>query len=299
MIARELQSQLAAIEADAALYEPASFARRAAALDHIEVHVSDRIEGLLRAPDAPEGLAELRQDAKRVRRRLEAADDALFGRLRADIRAGRRSGAALARLIDGSVGRDSPGRRRNDEVGYDTLDLFVNGLLRVREVPAETRASEPEMVAYQQTPARIIFELVERAQLADGDVLFDLGSGLGHVPILVNLLSGAAARGIEFEPAYCDAARACAADLNLSRVVFVNADARAADYAEGTVFFLYTPFTGGMLDDVLAKLRAAAHTRPIRICTYGPCTSHVARQPWLRSDDDSGDPAFRLAIFSS
>jgi hypothetical protein len=39
--------------------------------------------------------------------------------------------------------------------------------------------------------------------ITQADVFFDLGSGLGQVPILVNLLSGAAAKGMEFEPVYC------------------------------------------------------------------------------------------------
>ena len=66
------------------------------------------------------------------------------------------------------------------------------------------------MVFYQPTPGRIIFELVERAALQKHDTFYDLGSGLGQVVILVSLLSGARAKGIEFDPAYCEYARRCA-----------------------------------------------------------------------------------------
>src|SRR5262249_31256908 len=160
-----------------------------------------RIEGLLQTIHSPEALILLKQHAERVKRQLEDIDDVLFQRLRAGIRTGHCTGMALKSLIDAYVGRDSDGRRQQDEPGYDNLDLFVNGLLFIQPAPVETRVREPEMVYYQQTPARIIFELVEQAQLTGADVFYDLGSGLGHVPILVNLLSGAKAKGVEFEPA--------------------------------------------------------------------------------------------------
>jgi len=108
----------------------------------------------------------------------------LFQRLRADIRRGGYTGTALKGLIDEYVGRDSSVSRHQDELGYDSLDVFINGLLLIQAVPSETKAREPEMVYYQQTPARIIFELVEKAQLTREDVFYDVGSGLGQVPIL-------------------------------------------------------------------------------------------------------------------
>jgi hypothetical protein len=37
-----------------------------------------------------------------------------------------------------------------------------------------------------------------------------------------------------------------------------------------------------MLAQVLEKLRSESASRPIRICTLGPCTSLVVAQPWLR-----------------
>jgi hypothetical protein len=202
-------------------------------------------------------------------------------------------------LIDEYVGRDPSSSRPQDEIGYDSLDMFINGLLLIQAVPTETKAREPEMVSYQQTPARIIFELVEKAHLTGEDVFYDLGSGLGQVPILVNLLSGATARGVEFEPAYCDYARVCAADLNLSGVAFINADARTADYSEGTVFFMYTPFEGSVLQEVLEKLRGESQKRRIRLFTYGPCTPQVSRQKWLKWVDQNEAHLYKLGVFRS
>ena len=299
IIARGLLSEIEAIERDSVLYAEPNFAKRVEALDYIEFHVIDRIAGLVQTSDDPAALDHLALRATKARLRLEAVDDALFRRLRTGIRAGECKGTALRSLIDSYFGPDSHGSRRQDEPGYDGRDAFLNGLLLNRVVPAETIAREPEMVQYQQTPARIALELVAGARLTAEDVFYDLGCGLGHVPILVNLLSEAVARGVEVEPAYCDHARACAAAFELSRVEFITADARAVDYSQGTVFYLFTSFTGGMLQEVLARLQGASLGRRIRLFTYGPCTAQVRRQSWLKSADKSSDQEYRLAAFES
>jgi hypothetical protein len=82
-------------------------------------------------------------------------------------------------------------------------------------------------------------------------------------------------------------------------VTFRNVDARAADYTDGTVFFLYTPFTGRLLQAVLARLEAEARTRPITIATYGACTSDVAQQPWLQPTVQQAFEYDTLALFRS
>jgi hypothetical protein len=299
MVIYEIQSDLEAIEKNSALHEETNFDNRVEAIDYIEFNVIDRIEGLLQTMHPPEELIPLKQYAERVKHRLEAIDDTLFQRLRADIRMGSCTGTALKRLIDEYVGRDSNGSRHQDEPGYDSLDVFINGLLLIQAVPIETKDREPEMVSYQQTPTRIIFELVEKAHLTGEGVFYDLGSGLGQVPILVNLLSGATAKGIEIEPAYCDYASVCAADLNLSRVAFIHADARKADYSEGTAFFMYTPFEGKVLQDVLEKLQRESRRKRIRLFTYGPCTPQVSRQSWLKDVGQHRDHIYKLGVFSS
>jgi SAM-dependent methyltransferase len=155
------------------------------------------------------------------------------------------------------------------------------------------------MVFYQKTPARIIFELARLAELKPGDLFFDIGSGLGQVCILVNLISGAATRGIEYEPAYCNYAQTSAAQLNLSNVEFINKDARKGDYAQGTVFFLYTPFEGHMLQDMLDILQKESQKRTITIFTYGPCSPHAARQDWLYDINDGAGNPDQLSQFRS
>ncbi|HEX6324291.1 MAG TPA: hypothetical protein VFZ36_11240 [Vicinamibacterales bacterium] len=224
----------------------------------------------------------------------------MFDRLRADIRAGRlRAPGEFKAAVDRHAGDADARDPLQDANGHDSLDTFIDGLLLAGSPPGQTRAREPEMVHYQHTPARIIFELVDQAPLSDAGVFYDLGSGLGHVPMLVTLLSGARTRGVEVEPAYCAYARARAADLNLGRVDFRTGDARYADYADGTDFFMYTPFEGRMLQDVLKRLEAESRSRRIRLFTYGPCTSLAARERWLEPIGAGAAHIYELGIFGS
>ncbi|HEY6386106.1 MAG TPA: class I SAM-dependent methyltransferase [Candidatus Acidoferrum sp.] len=148
--------------------------------------------------------------------------------------------------------------------GYDYLDDLISGVLQFEEPSAEVVQLEHEMVPYQPTPARHIFDLIGRTALTERDFLIDLGSGLGHVTMLTSICTSASCSGIELEPSYVDCARKSARSLNLNNVRFVQGDVRAAD---GTVFYLHTPFIGRILRDVLNLLRKEADRREIRICT--------------------------------
>ena len=182
-------------------------------------------------------------------------------------------------------------------LGYDYLDDLILGVLRFEETGAAIAPATPEMVFYQPTPARHIFDLIHRTALAEQDVLIDLGSGLGHVPLLAAICTKARSIGIEREPVYVDVARHSAEALNLRSVTFIQQDAREAKLSAGTVFYLYTPFTGNILRSVLDALQHEGERRTIRICTFGPCTATVAEEHWLEA---IGVPqADRVALFRS
>jgi SAM-dependent methyltransferase len=190
-----------------------------------------------------------------------------------------------------------PQHPRPVHTGYDALDALVDGAFNLNEIPAPTRPPEREMIHLEPTPVRVVLELADRVSWQPGDVFYDLGSGLGQVPILIHLLTGVRAVGVEIEPAYCRVARATAEALDLPDVSFVEADARAADYLQGTVFYLFTPFVGEMLQAVLDRLHDQTRGRVVTVCSYGPCCPHVARQPWLKSRDPDPEHEFKLALF--
>jgi len=156
-----------------------------------------------------------------------------------------------------------------------------------------------EMVEFYKTPARVVLELSERVNFGAEDVFFDLGSGLGQVALLVNILTGVMAKGVEIEPAYCDYARSGAFRLGLSDVEFIKGDAQFADLSAGTVFFLFTPFKGEVFLQVMDRLRVLALTRGIRVIGYGACSAEVARLGWLRREEGGASGEYSLQIFSS
>jgi hypothetical protein len=173
----------------------------------------------------------------------------------------------------------------------------VSGVLQLREPGEPDLQRSPEMVPYQPTPVRHILHLITATALSEDDVFVDLGSGLGHVPLLVSMLTGVRSLGIEVQAAYVASAGECAQSLHLSRVRFIAQDAREADLSSGTVFYLYSPFNGSILTEVLSSLRMESTRRPIKICSLGPCTRTVANEIWLkaRTLPDTG----RITVFDS
>lgn len=277
-----LETFIAELERDRSLFEPHRLFLRIEALERLEAYGLDQPDDGWAASRIGAGLY---SRARAMYGRLEALNGELYEAIRSDIR----RGAGADRLLAWAPGPGATGE------GYDELDALVGGVLRLAPPAAEVAGPADEMVFYQPTPARHIFELIARAELGVGDTLLDLGSGLGHVPLLAAICTGARTIGIELEPAYVASARSGASDLNLNTVTFIQADARAADWSAANVFYLYTPFTGTILRDVLAALRHEAARREIRICTYGPCTPAIAQAGWLAAD---GPPRIdRITVF--
>jgi len=275
-----LQTLLAELERDPSWQAPARLRERAEALDRIE-------RAMLYLPTIAPGQLDpdraLIDRAQALQARLEAIDRDVYRDLREDLRSGVGAGRLLRHAFDGA-GLDAAAESDGD--AYDHLDALLSGVLQFEPPQADGIEPAAEMVFYQPTPARHIFDLIARLDLDARDLLIDLGAGLGHVPLAVAACTPARSLGIELEADYVEIARRSARGLNLDRAGFVQADAREADLSAGTVFYLYTPFTGSVLRSVLDSLRGVALERPIRVCSLGPCTSTIAAEPWLRSDDD-------------
>lgn len=277
-----LQDLVAELEQDVSLYEPDQLRQRLEALD--------RIETCLFHMPRPQDEAEIAEQSVLQRRveviseRMEAANHRLYQDIRAEIRRGHGAKHLLewAKFYDPAVHADY----QLNGVGYDYLDALVSGVLQFGEPDSGIAELAPEMVFYQPTPARFIFDLIRCTGLNEQDVLIDLGSGLGHVPLVANICTGARCIGVEIEAVYADGARQSAQALQLNRVNFIQRDVRSADLSEGTVFYLYTPFKGAILRSVLDMLKHEAGKREIRICTLGPCTDAVLGESWLKVEGD-------------
>jgi hypothetical protein len=278
------------LEGDASLHEPNKLRQRIEALDRL-----DAFNFELSALVADSTRATTYHRAKALQAKLEAANLEVYEAIRRNIRQGHGSTSLLQWMPKSGADEDVPGITNG--AGYDSLDELIMGVLRFEETGAAIVQPTTEMVFYQPTPARHIFDLIDRTALNEHDVLVDLGSGLGHVPLLASICTRARSIGVELEPVYVDCARQSAEALNLKNVTFIQQDARAAKLTDGTVFYMYTPFTGNMLRAVLDSLQLEGDRRDIRICTFGPCTATVADEDWLEA---VGVPqADRVSIFHS
>jgi hypothetical protein len=295
-IIEKLSAALGDLEKDGSLLRKDHFVERAGALDFIDFHLIHGLQPFVEAGGSP-GLMALLDRARHQQGVLDRVDQEFFSELRAGIREGTCSREYLSQRIR-RYHEQSAGA--HDDAMYDFSDVFTNALLGFANSDIETRVElGPEMVFFQATPVRYILEMIDWARLSEKDVFFDLGCGLGKVLMLVSLLTGASSVGVEVEPAYCEYLRTRAQELGIHDIQVRNEDARQASLAEGTVFFMYHPFTGEVLDLVLKKLRAHAEGRPVRLCTLGRCTFTVAREDWLELISPAGCDEFQLAVFSS
>jgi predicted RNA methylase len=98
----------------------------------------------------------------------------------------------------------------------------------------------PPDVKYVPTPQNVVDAMLELAEVTARDVVYDLGSGDGRIPITAALRYGARGVGIEIDPFYLRDAfdnlkKAGVGD----RVRFLNQDMFEADISEATVVTLF------------------------------------------------------------
>lgn len=287
-----LQRLVVQLDNEPSLFEPNQLRQRLEALDHLDAYFPYLPQAAFGAESIEAGLY---RQARAICARLEAVNCQLYEAIRCEIQRGSRPDALL-RWVPPSLDIEDA-RGPANGMGYDYLDELIGGVFQFEEPDAGHIPRDSEKVFYQPTPARRIFRLVGLTALTATDVLVDLGSGLGHVPLLVSICTQARSIGIELEAPYFERAQQCAHRLGLTRATFIQEDARVADLTFGTVFYLYTPFVGSILSDVLNRLRREAATRRIRICSYGPCTSVIAEETWL--DAATTLEAHRIALFCS
>jgi SAM-dependent methyltransferase len=158
--------------------------------------------------------------------------------------------------------------------------------------PVSSRPPGADMIGHHTSGVAPIVRALIEAPVRRDDVFVDLGCGLGKVVVLAALITGARSRGIELQPTLVERARRAASAASVD-VELTLGDARDAELGDGTVFYLYAPFTGAVLDSVLERLRAVASRRAIVVCALG---LELDRASWLkRRDLDS----FWLSIYDS
>lgn len=108
---------------------------------------------------------------------------------------------------------------------------------------------DPE-VPYVPTHERVVAEMLKVAKVGKNDVLYDLGSGDGRIPITAAKRFGTRGVGVDIDPARVIEARANAVKAGVAdKVQFMQQDLFETDIKEATVVTLY------LLPDVNLRLR--------------------------------------------
>lgn len=114
--------------------------------------------------------------------------------------------------------------------------------------PADTTA-DPD-VPFVRTPQRIVDRMLQLADVSEDDVVYDLGSGDGRIPITAARTYGAQGVGIEIKPDLVQKARRNAENAGVDDLVeFRQGDLFKTDFSEASVVTLY------LLPDVNQRLR--------------------------------------------
>jgi SAM-dependent methyltransferase len=114
------------------------------------------------------------------------------------------------------------------------------------QAPKRTKSNKPKPtlrkpdVIYYPTPDETVNAMLTLADIKKGDVLYDLGSGDGRIPIMAAQQHGIRAVGIEIDPKLVAVADERARQENVQNLVsFRNADMFRANISEASIVTLY------------------------------------------------------------
>ncbi len=123
---------------------------------------------------------------------------------------------------------------------------FANANANVPEVTGTTPTPEPEDegpkldVPYVPTPNEVVEEMLSMAGVKKDDILYDLGSGDGRIPITAAKRFGTKGVGIDLDPVRVKEAKENAEREKVTELVkFIEGDIFKEDFSEATVVTLY------------------------------------------------------------
>jgi precorrin-6B methylase 2 len=113
------------------------------------------------------------------------------------------------------------------------------GLMLCAVAQAQKSSRTPDVI-YVPTPQAVVDAMLKVAKVGPDDVLYDLGSGDGRIPVTAAKRYGTRAVGIDIDPKRIEEANANAQENGVTdKVKFIQADLFQQDFSEATVISLY------------------------------------------------------------
>jgi Methyltransferase domain len=183
----------------------------------------------------------------------------------------------------------SPSSARTDWGRGLKANCVINGAVTTTSISRNsqvTRKRNPKRkpdVIYYPTPPETVAEMLRLANIKEGDVLYDLGSGDGRIPIAAAKQFGIRAVGIEIDPKLITEAEAKALSDGVEQLVrFRNEDMFRIDVSEANVVTLYLSEKLNVLlrPKLLRELRPGSRiiSHDFRMGDWKP--EQTVRVPW-------------------
>lgn len=174
--------------------------------------------------------------------------------------------------------------------------VSAHNRVRDRQLGIMTRDPPLQIVAHNSTRSNPNFGTSYRAldiiaaklDLKQSDTFFDIGCGYGRVVCHFSRFGIRRCVGIELSPELARIARENAARVKgrACPIEIRQGDAVEADYRAATILYLYNPFPGEVMKEVLARVRSDRAGEPLRIVYANPTEQAVlAETPWLTLED--------------
>ncbi len=144
------------------------------------------------------------------------------------------TGVALAGLIN-----LLPPLLTTSEASQEIPRITASGPFSVSKETATAQDGQ-SLAPYVPTPREVVDRMLQLAEVTSDDIVYDLGSGDGRIPISAARDYGARGVGVDIDPERIAEANANARREGVTdRVTFILGDAMATDVSEATVVTLY------------------------------------------------------------
>ena len=125
-------------------------------------------------------------------------------------------------------------------MGVKRICLLLVGMMAVSVVSAQSGDRYILDVPYVPTPEVVVDAMLEIGRVTEDDVLYDLGSGDGRIPIAAAVRFGTKGLGVDLNPARVREADENAIEARVAEhVKFFEGDLFEVDLKEATVITLY------------------------------------------------------------